>query len=156
MNIQINLKSRIHIYCSANLKKNHKYIKFKSDIMFRVITAFVLSGQCCCLLHNVQHHLRVTTRKHVYFFLSFFVLSLSTYLFYVQRVITASDHTQRQPTLGRTPFDEGLTRHRDFYLTKHNIHMTQTSILLARFEPAIPANERPQTHALNSAVTGIG
>jgi len=24
------------------------------------------------------------------------------------------------------------------------------------FEPAIPASERPQTHALNSAATGIG
>ena len=27
---------------------------------------------------------------------------------------------------------------------------------LARFEPAIPASERPQTHALDCAATGIG
>jgi hypothetical protein len=27
---------------------------------------------------------------------------------------------------------------------------------LARFEPAIPASERPQTHALDRAATGIG
>jgi hypothetical protein len=27
---------------------------------------------------------------------------------------------------------------------------------IAVFEPAIPANELPQTHALDSAVTGIG
>jgi hypothetical protein len=29
-------------------------------------------------------------------------------------------------------------------------------MLPAGFEPAIPANERPQTHALDRAVTGIG
>ena len=27
---------------------------------------------------------------------------------------------------------------------------------VAQFEPAIPANERPQTHALDRAATGIG
>jgi hypothetical protein len=26
----------------------------------------------------------------------------------------------------------------------------------AEFEPAIPANERPQTHALDQAATGMG
>ena len=29
-------------------------------------------------------------------------------------------------------------------------------MLLAGFEPAIPANERPQTHALDGTTTGIG
>ena len=29
-------------------------------------------------------------------------------------------------------------------------------MLLAGFEPAIPASERPQTHALDGAATGIG
>jgi hypothetical protein len=29
-------------------------------------------------------------------------------------------------------------------------------MLSAGFEPAIPASERPQTHALDRAVTGIG
>jgi len=31
----------------------------------------------------------------------------------------------------------------------------QTSMPLAGFEPAIPASERPQTHALDRAATGI-
>jgi len=29
-------------------------------------------------------------------------------------------------------------------------------MLLARFEPAIPASERPQTHALDRTAGGIG
>jgi hypothetical protein len=39
--------------------------------------------------------------------------------------------------------------------TTHSTHKTQTPILLAGFEPTIPANDRPQTHALDRAATGI-
>jgi len=60
------------------------------------------------------------------------------------------------PIIGRNPLDEGLTRHRELCLNTHNTHMTQTSILPERFEPAIPASERPQTHALDRAATAIG
>jgi len=39
----------------------------------------------------------------------------------------------------------------------HNIHKKQASMPSARFELAIPASERPQTHAsLDRAATGIG
>ena len=31
-------------------------------------------------------------------------------------------HTQRRTTVGRTPLDEWWIRHRDLYLTTHNIH----------------------------------
>jgi len=41
------------------------------------------------------------------------------------------------------------------YLTTHNTHNRQTSKHPAAFEPAIPASERPQTHALDHAATGI-
>jgi hypothetical protein len=41
-------------------------------------------------------------------------------------------------------------------MIKHNSHNRQTSMHLAGFEPAIPASERPQTHALYRAATGIG
>jgi hypothetical protein len=33
---------------------------------------------------------------------------------------------------------------------------TETSMPLVGFEPAIPASERPKTHAIDRAVTGIG
>ena len=39
-----------------------------------------------------------------------------------------------------------------YYIT----HNTQTSMLPAEFEPAIPASERPQTLALDRSATGIG
>jgi hypothetical protein len=42
------------------------------------------------------------------------------------------------------------------HLTKHNTRNRQTSMTPVGFEPAIPANERPQTHALHRAATGIG
>jgi hypothetical protein len=53
---------------------------------------------------------------------------------------------------GRTPLDEGLAHHRDLYLTTHNIHMIHTSMPPAGFEPAIPASEGPQSHALHYSV----
>jgi hypothetical protein len=63
--------------------------------------------------------------------------------------------TLRRTTLGRTPLDEWPARRRDLYLT-HNTHNKQTSMLQAVFELAILASERPQTHALDRAATGIG
>jgi hypothetical protein len=38
------------------------------------------------------------------------------------------DHTQRRPTVGRTPLDEWLVRSRDLYLTTYDTHNWQTSI----------------------------
>jgi hypothetical protein len=64
--------------------------------------------------------------------------------------------TLRHNTLGRTPLDERSLRRTDLYLTTHNIHKRQTSMLPAGFEPIIPANERPQTHTLDRAATATG
>ena len=55
-----------------------------------------------------------------------------------------------------TPLVERSAWRRDLYLTTHNTHNRQTSMPLAGFEPTIPANPRPQTHALDLAVTGTG
>jgi hypothetical protein len=67
--------------------------------------------------------------------------------------------TLKHTTLGRTALDELSARRRDLYFTTHNTHKRErereTSILPAGFEPTIPASERPQTHALDSAGTGI-
>jgi hypothetical protein len=40
--------------------------------------------------------------------------------------------------------------------TTHNTHKRETSLLSAGFEPAIPTSERPQTHTLDRAATGLG
>jgi len=42
------------------------------------------------------------------------------------------------------------------YLTTHNTHKRQTSILPAGFEPSIPASQRLKTYALYRAATGNG
>ena len=65
------------------------------------------------------------------------------------------DHPQRHITVGRTPLDEGSARRRDLYLTTHNTH-NRHPLLPARFEPAIPTGERPQTYALDRTATGTG
>jgi hypothetical protein len=65
------------------------------------------------------------------------------------------DIALRHTTLGRNPLDEWSARRRDLYLTTHNNHKRQTSMSLAGLESAIPANERPQTHTLDRATTGI-
>ena len=62
----------------------------------------------------------------------------------------------RHTILGRTPLDEESARRRDLYLTTHNSHNRQTSMPPAGFEPTIPTSNRPQTHALDRAATGIG
>jgi len=54
--------------------------------------------------------------------------------------------TLNHPTLDSTTLDKRSARRRDFYLTTHNIYKRQTSMPPAGFEPAISANERPQTH----------
>ena len=65
-------------------------------------------------------------------------------------------HAQRRTTVGRTPLDQWSARRRDLYLTTHNNHNRQTSIIPVGFEPTISAGEGPQTHALDRAATGIG
>ena len=57
------------------------------------------------------------------------------------------DHTQRRTTVDKTPLDERLARHRDLYLTTHNmLHSQQTDIHApVEFEPTISASERLQT-----------
>ena len=71
--------------------------------------------------------------------------------------IQASPSQSRtHPSLGRSPLDECSARRRDLYLTQYNTHTRQTSMFQAGIEPAIPANDRPQAHALDGAVTGIG
>jgi hypothetical protein len=64
--------------------------------------------------------------------------------------------THRHTTLGRTPLDELSAQRKDLHLTTHNTHNRQTNMPPAEFEPAILACERPQTHALDGAATGIG
>ena len=104
----------------------------------------------------------ITLQNYPHFFLSFF-LSYPGFFLPTQcrcgrlllHVITLNDtHTH---TLGRTPLDKGSDRRGDLNLTAHSIHKRQISMMPpAGFEPAIPASERPQTHALDRAATRIG
>ena len=66
--------------------------------------------------------------------------------------------TVRHTTVGRTPLHQWSARRRDLYLTTHNTHNTHPCPPPPPmgFEPAIPANERLQAHALDRAATGIG
>jgi len=81
----------------------------------------------------------------------------------MQKFIFAPDHAEwhthkqaHEHTVGRIPLDEGSARRKDLYLTTRNIHNRQISMPQAGVEPAIPASERPQTHVLDLAATGIG
>jgi len=66
------------------------------------------------------------------------------------------DHTQRCITVVRTLLDERSARARDLYLITHNTHNTQITMPPVGFEPTISAGERPQTYALDRALTGTG
>ena len=69
-----------------------------------------------------------------------------------QGYMIALTHT----TPGRTPLDEWSARRRNLYRTTHNNHNRLISMPLVRFEPTIPAGERPLTYALDRAVSGTG
>jgi len=66
--------------------------------------------------------------------------------------------TLRHITLGRTPLEVWSVRRRNIHWQRTHIHThtRQQSMPQAEFELAIPATERPQTHALNRAATWIG
>ena len=64
------------------------------------------------------------------------------------------DHTQTH-SLCSIPLDERSARRRDFYMATHDIHNRQTSMPSAGFDTAIPASERPQSHALDRSATRI-
>jgi hypothetical protein len=59
------------------------------------------------------------------------------------------DHTQRRPTVGRTPLDEWSARRRDLYLTTHDTHHRRISMPPVGFEPTISAGEQA-AHLLRS------
>jgi hypothetical protein len=73
--------------------------------------------------------------------------------YYYRGFIITNTHARAR---GRTPMDEWSARRIDLYLRTHNSHKRQTSMLSAGFETTILARERPQTHALDCAVTTIG
>ena len=63
-------------------------------------------------------------------------------------------HSVIHTTLGNSPLDEESARRRDFYLTTYKTQKRHHCPPVG-FEPAIPASERWQTHALDRAATGI-
>ena len=108
---------------------------------------------------------QISTRRPIILKASLFYSALLRIVFYWRcdptRTRSSSlmrllDHTQRRTTVGRTPLDERSARRRDLYLTTHNTHNRQTSMLPMGFEPTISAGERPQTYALDRAATGTG
>jgi hypothetical protein len=65
--------------------------------------------------------------------------------------ITLIGHT----TLDEIPLAVWSARRRDLYLTTDNNHNRQISMIPMGFEPAKPASQRLQTHALDRAATRI-
>jgi hypothetical protein len=59
-------------------------------------------------------------------------------------------------TLCRSPLNGWSARHRGLCPSIHNTQETETYMPSGGFEPTVPPSERPQTHALDSAATGIG
>jgi hypothetical protein len=63
-------------------------------------------------------------------------------------------NTLRHTTFDRTPLGVWSARRRDLYLTIHNIHRRETSMLRTGFDPAIPASEGQHAQTLDRAATG--
>jgi hypothetical protein len=63
--------------------------------------------------------------------------------------------TLRHTTIGRTPLNEWSARRRDLYLTTPHSH-NRKSPSQEEFGPSIPVRDKPQTHALERALSRTG
>jgi len=63
-------------------------------------------------------------------------------------------HSIRYTALGWTPLEERSAQRRALYPTTHDTYKRHTPMPPEGFEPAIPASERTQTHALDRRPLG--
>ena len=68
-------------------------------------------------------------------------------------IIEASKSHSDTPHSVKLLWTSDKLRRRDLYFTTHITPMRQISMPPAGFEPAAPASEEPQTHALDRTVT---
>jgi len=126
------------------------------------MTSTVEAGSSSIVRINKSNIIHIPCSRHINFYLNW--LHNSFLLFYGLTAPSGPGPlwyqsftiTLRHTTFGRTPLDEWSARHRDVYLTTHNTHTRRPSMVPAGFEPAVPATERPKTHALYCVATGIG
>ena len=131
------------------------------------------SYSICCVLPQVnpyysQHYTYSSKSKykqrvafHSIRFLSLhhLIYSLGTSAITVSHDLLIRDVYRSHTTTHDSRYDSSgrwSVRHRDLYLTTQNAHNRQTSMTPVGFETTISARERPRTHALNRAATGIG
>ena len=85
------------------------------------------------------------------------LLTSSTYLVQVQRIMVVLDYTQWHTPTHQVwlPSTKDRLVAETSTCTTQKIHKIQTSMNPAGLEPAIPASERPQTYTLDHASTAI-
>jgi len=64
---------------------------------------------------------------------NFFLVALDPTRAMASSFLRFLEHTQQRTTIGRTPLDEWSALRRDLYLTTHNTHNRQTSMLPVGF-----------------------
>ena len=102
--------------------------------------SFIKFQNCCSKLYSPNIHLYARQSKEGHSFL--------------YEVPWSHSHTHKH-SVGRLS-TSGRPNRRDLYLTTHNNHNRQTSMIQPGFEPAIPASERPQIHLFDRVATGTG
>ena len=124
-----------------------------SYISLLPFSCYIFRSQIRNLLLLIKHD----RRGNVTIYIFFFAVALRPDAGHGLLILEVSrSHTQRRTKVSKTPLDEWSARRRDLYLATHNTHNRQTSMTPVGFEPTISAGERPQTYALDRAVTGTG
>ena len=134
----------IHIQEPATLLMNY-HITSDIKLVFHSSTIAMMHGP-----RNIMYMKELCRFPFLSFFFFFlFPNSLPVYQGILIHEVSRSRtwHT----TVGRTPLYEWSARRSDLYLTTQ--HSWQTSMTPVGFETNISAGERPQTHALDRAVT---
>jgi hypothetical protein len=67
----------------------------------------------------------------------------------------APPYSLKHLTIGRTPLDYWSAQLKNLCLTTHNTHNRQIFMPSAGIQPTIPPSQRPQSHFLDRAATGI-
>ena len=106
---------------------------------------------------HTHTHTHTLTHTHTHTHTHTFLFSMAQQPHSGRGLLHYRGFTITHTTFGGTALDEWSTRRRDLYLIT-NTHKRQTDRhpCLGGVEPMVPASERPQTHALDRAGTGIG
>ena len=127
-----------------------QYISYNKCKIFSLVIRWIIP----LAMHVKSVVINSHTHTHTYIYIYIYFLAQQSLVDQGSFIIEAKlSHSYRQTTLDRTPPGEWSARHRDLYLTAHNIYQRQIPMPSVGFEPA---GKRSHIYTLYRASTETG